>query len=114
MDLNATRMFVGVVQAGSLSAAASRLRIPLPTLSRRIRDLERQLKVQLLERTVRGAKPTEAGSRLYEHASRGIDALVEAEQAVVSDQARLRGRLRVSLPQAVEPWWEMLAAFQRH
>jgi molybdenum-dependent DNA-binding transcriptional regulator ModE len=47
MDLNATQMFVAVAQAGSLSAAATRLGIPLPTLSRRIRDLERQLKVQL-------------------------------------------------------------------
>jgi molybdenum-dependent DNA-binding transcriptional regulator ModE len=64
MDLNATRMFVGVVQAGSLSAAATRLGIPLPTLSRRIRDLERQLKVQLLERSARGAKLTDAGSPL--------------------------------------------------
>jgi DNA-binding transcriptional LysR family regulator len=113
MDLNATRMFVGVVQSGSLSAAASRLGIPLPTLSRRIRDLEQQLKVQLLVRSARGAKLTDAGSRLYQHASRGIEALVEAEQAVVSDQARLKGRLRLSLPQTVEPWWELLAAFQR-
>jgi DNA-binding transcriptional LysR family regulator len=113
MDVNATRMFVGVVQAGSLSAAAARLGIPLPTLSRRIRDLERQLKVQLLERSARGTKLTDAGSRLYEHASRGIEALLEAEQAVVSDQARLKGRLRLSLPQTVEPWWELLAAFQR-
>src|SRR5882672_2803997 len=114
MDLNATRMFVGVVQAGSLSAAATRLGIPLPTLSRRIRDLERQLKVQLLERSARGAKLTDAGSRLYEHASRGIEALLEGKQAVVTDQARLKGRLRLSLPQTVEPWWELLAAFQRH
>jgi DNA-binding transcriptional LysR family regulator len=113
MDLNATRMFVGVVQAGSLSAAATRLGIPLPTLSRRIRDLERQLKVQLLERSARGAKLTEAGSRLYEHASRGIEALLEGKQAVVTDQARLKGRLRLSLPQTVEPWWKLLAAFQR-
>jgi DNA-binding transcriptional LysR family regulator len=113
MDLNATRMFVGVVQAGSLSSAASRLGIPLPTLSRRIRDLERQLKVQLLERSARGAKLTDAGSRLYQHASRGIEALVEAEQAVVSDEAGLKGRLRLSLPQTVEPWWELLGAFQR-
>ena len=113
MDLNATRMFVGVVQAGSLSAAASRLGIPLPTLSRRIRDLERQLKVQLLERSARGAKLTDAGSRLYEHASRGIEALLEGRQAVVTDQARLKGRLRLSLPQTVEPWWELLAAFYR-
>ena len=92
MDLNAARMFVGVVQAGSLSAAATRLGIPLPTLSRRMRDLERQLKVQLLERSARGARLTDAGSRLYEHASRGIEALLEGKQAVVTDQARLKGR----------------------
>jgi DNA-binding transcriptional LysR family regulator len=113
MDLNAARMFVAVVQAGSLSAAAARIGIPLPTLSRRIRELERQLKVQLLERSARGAKLTDAGTRLYDHASRGIEALLEAEQAVVSDQARLKGRLRLSLPQTFEPWWDLLAAFQR-
>jgi DNA-binding transcriptional LysR family regulator len=113
MDLNATRMFVAVVQAGSLSAAATRLGIPLPTLSRRIRDLERQLKVQLLERSASGTKLTDAGTRLYEHSGRGIEALLEAEQAVVSDQARLKGRLRLSLPQTFEPWWDLLAAFQR-
>jgi DNA-binding transcriptional LysR family regulator len=113
MDLNAVRMFVAVVQAGSLSAAAGRLGIPLPTLSRRIRDLERQLKVQLLERSVRGAKLTDAGARLYEHAGRGIETLLEAEQVVVNDQTRLKGRLRLSLPQTFEPWWELLAAFQR-
>jgi DNA-binding transcriptional LysR family regulator len=113
MDLNAIRMFVAVVQAGSLSAAATRLGTPLPTLSRRIRDLERQLKVQLLARSARGTKLTDAGTRLYEHASRGIEALLEAEQAVMGDQARLTGRLRLSLPQTFEPWWDLLAAFQR-
>ena len=113
MDLNATRMFVAVVQAGSLSAAATRLGTPLPTLSRRIRDLERQLKVQLLARSARGTKLTDAGMRLYDHAARGIEALLEAEQAVVSDQARLKGRLRLSFPPTVQPWWDLLAAFQR-
>jgi DNA-binding transcriptional LysR family regulator len=113
MDLNATRMFVAVVQAGSLSGAATRLGVPLPTLSRRIRDLERRLKVQLLERSARGTKLTDAGTRLYEHAGRGIEALLEAEQAVVSDQACLKGRLRLSLPQTFQPWWDLLAAFQR-
>ena len=113
MDLNASHMFVVVVQAGSLSAAATRLGIPLTTLSRRIRSLERQLRVQLLERSARGTKLTDAGTRLYEHASRGIEALLEAEQAVVNDQAHLKGRLRLSLPQMFEPWWDLLAAFQR-
>jgi DNA-binding transcriptional LysR family regulator len=113
MDLNATRMFVAVVQAGSLSAAASRLGIPLPTLSRHIRDLERQLKVQLLMRSTRGTKPTDVGMRLYEHAHRSMEALREAEQAVTSDQVHLNGSLRLSLPQTFEPWWDLLTAFQR-
>lgn len=114
MDLNAVQMFVSVVQVGSLSATAQRTGVPLPTLSRRIRELERELKVQLLERSARGTRLTDAGTRLYEHATRGIEAFVEAEQAVRSDQARLRGRLRLSLPTAFEPWWELLGAFQRH
>lgn len=113
MDLNAVQMFVQVAQAGSLSAGAARLQLPLPTVSRRIRDLERHLNVQLLERSARGTRLTDAGTRLYEHASRGIEALHEAEQAVVSDQARLKGRLRLSLPPAFEPWWDLLSLFQQ-
>lgn len=114
MDLNAVQMFVNVVRAGSLSAAAERANIPLPTLSRRIRELERQLKVQLLERSVRGTRLTDAGTRLYDHASRGIEALLEGQEAVTSDQARLKGRLRLSLPDGFEPWWHLLSVFQKH
>jgi len=113
MDLNAARMFVMVVQAGSLSAAAARLGTPLATLSRRVRDLERDLNVQLLVRSTQGTKLTDAGARLYEHAHRAIGTLVEAEQAVVNDQARLKGRLRLSFPPTVLPWWDVLAGFQR-
>lgn len=113
MDLNATRMFVSVVQAGSLSAAATRLGIPLTTVSRRVRDLERELKVQLLERSALGTRLTDAGTRLYEHASRGVEALLEAEHAVVNAQTSLKGRLRLSLPSPFEPWWDLLTAFQR-
>src|SRR5258708_23704303 len=64
-------------------------------------------------RAPRGAKLTDAGARLYEHVGPGIESLLEAEQAAVSDQAELKGRLRLSLPQTFEPWWDMLAAFQR-
>ena len=113
MDLNATRMFVGAVQAGSLSSAAARLNLPLPTISRRIRQLEHQLKVQLLERSPKGIALTDAGARLYEHASRGLEALAEGAEAVCSDQARLRGRLRLSIPPSMEPWWELLSVFQQ-
>jgi len=113
MDLNTVRMFVHVVQAGSLSAAAERAHVPLPTLSRRIRELERQLKVQLFDRSTRGARLTLAGARLYDYALRGVETLSDGEQAVKSDQAQLNGRLRLSIPPAFEPWWEVLRSFQQ-
>jgi DNA-binding transcriptional LysR family regulator len=112
MDLNAVRLFVHVVQGGSLSAGADRAGVPLPTMSRRIRELERQLEVQLFDRSARGARLTQAGSRLYDFALRGVETLEDGEQAVRSDQAKLRGRLRLSVPPAFEPWWRLLAAFQ--
>ncbi|MEF0944075.1 LysR family transcriptional regulator [Rhizobium sp. BR 362] len=106
-------MFIAVTQTGSLSAAATRIGVPLPTLSRKIALLESDLNMQLLERTARGCRVTEAGSRLFEHASGGIEALQEAERLIMSAQARLVGRLRLSLPQSFEPWWELLGLFQR-
>lgn len=112
MDLNAVRMFVHAVQAGSLSAGAERAGVPLPTLSRRVRDLESELKVQLFDRAARGSRVTEAGARLYEFALRGIETLAEAERAVRNDQAKLKGRLRLSVPPCFEPWWKLLIAFQ--
>lgn len=113
MDYNAVRMFVAVAQTGSLSSAATRLGVPLPTLSRKVSELEASLKVQLLERTAKGCRPTEAGSRLFEQASGGIDLLEDAERAILCDQEQLVGRLRLSLPQSFEPWWDLLALFQR-
>ncbi|MDY1038695.1 LysR family transcriptional regulator [Lelliottia sp. CFBP8978] len=112
MDLNATKMFVAVAQAGSLSAAAEKINVPLPTLSRRIRELERELNVQLMERSSQGIRLTSAGNRLYEQASRAIEDLNEAQKSLMDDQIRLKGRLRLSMPPAFEPWWELIGAFQ--
>lgn len=113
MDLKAAQMFVAVVRAGSLSAAATRAHVPLATLSRNVRQLEEELGVQLLERSARGTKLTDAGMQLYEHAGRGIDALQEGELAVTSHRHVLKGRLRLSIPPSFAPWWELLAEFQR-
>lgn len=114
MDLNAVKMFVAAVQAGSLSAAAARLEMPLPTLSRHIRQLEAALAVRLFERNARGVRLTDAGTRLYEHASRGIEALEDAALALASDETQLKGTLRLSIPPSFEPWWVLIAEFQRN
>ena len=58
-DLNSLVVFAKVVEAGSLSEAARRLRMPVSTVSRRIAELEDQLGVQLLERSTRSLRLTE-------------------------------------------------------
>ena len=88
-------------QAGSLSASATRLGTPLPTLSRRIRDLERQLKVPLLERSARGTKLTDAGTRQYEHATSHKNGFRLPRtiflQNIIEDMARAIGEHEVTL-----------------
>ncbi|WP_407309111.1 LysR substrate-binding domain-containing protein [Pseudomonas sp. nanlin1] len=113
MDLNAVQMLVTIVQSGSMTAGAERLRVPLPTISRRIRALEQELEVELLERSARGVKLTEAGARLFEHATRGLDLLQEGRDALVSDQTHIKGKLRLSVPPSFSPWWQLITDFQR-
>jgi DNA-binding transcriptional LysR family regulator len=113
VDLNTVRMFAAVVKAGSLTAAAQRIHVPLATLSRRLRELEAQLNVQLFERSRQGVHLTYQGMRLYEYAVRGLEMLEEGAQAIKNSQATLKGRLRLSIPPAFATWWDLLADFQR-
>ncbi|MEG0870716.1 MAG: LysR family transcriptional regulator, partial [Hafnia sp.] len=113
MDLNALRMFVMAARCGSLSAAARNNDIPLPTLSRNIAELEKELNVLLLERTVKGCRVTEAGNKLLNYASSAIDMLTDAEQALLSGSPRITGRLRLTIPQSLEPWWGIIRSFQQ-
>jgi DNA-binding transcriptional ArsR family regulator len=55
-DLNSLALFAKVVEAGSFSEAARRLKMPISTVSRRIAELEDQLGVRLLERSTRNLR----------------------------------------------------------
>lgn len=82
MDLRHLRYFVAVAEEGSVNLAAEkRLHTAQPSLSRQIRDLEREVGVQLLVRTARGVEVTEAGRVFLDHARL---ALAQAEAAVQS------------------------------
>jgi len=115
MDLNALRMFVLAVDAGSLSSAARGSGVPLPTLSRRVRALEEELGARLVERSLQGLALTDAGRRLYERSARELAALAEAENNVRDAEGGVEGLLRISIPPAFEPWWTLLERFRdRH
>lgn len=96
--LEATRVFVAVADAGSLSAAARRLELPLPTVSRKLAALEAHLGAQLLTRTTRRLALTEAGRR-YLDAGRRILADMDAAERTVGGMIETpRGRLGVTAP----------------
>ncbi len=72
MNLRALRYFVAIADAGSVTGAAETIAVAQPALSRHLRELERDLNTQLLQRTARGVRLTQAGATLYESAQRII------------------------------------------
>jgi DNA-binding transcriptional LysR family regulator len=92
----AMEAFVLVVDTGSFSAAARRLNVGQPAVSKMVAQLEDRLGVKLLVRTTRGLTATEAGLSYYERARRSIGEADEAEFAARGAGSSLTGRLRVS------------------
>ena len=96
--LEAMTTLLAVVDAGSLSAAARKLRTPLATISRRISDLEKHLGAQLLMRSNRPLELTDPG-RAYVAACREIVAAVNhAERAAIGEYLSPRGEIAISAP----------------
>ena len=92
------QVLVAAVDAGSLSAAGRRLGMPLATVSRKVSELEAQLKTRLLNRTSRKVTLTEAGE-LYVAASRRIlDEVHEAERAASGEYSAPKGDLVITAP----------------
>ena len=91
----AMEAFVLVVDTGSFSAAARRLNVGQPAVSKLVAQLEERLGVKLLVRTTRGLTATEAGLNYYERARRSIEEADEAELAARGAGSSLTGRLRV-------------------
>lgn len=85
---------------GSFSGAAKALALPKATVSRRVAELERRLATQLLERTTRSVKLTDAGRDYAQHAAAALAALDDATARIHPDAAQIspRGRLRVTAP----------------
>ena len=96
-DLSLLRTFVGIVECGSISAAARRLKTPQPTLSRHLRQLEEQCGVALLRRDTHRMSLTEAGQRLLTDAQAMLAHAEEADLRLREDRRMLSGHLRLFL-----------------
>jgi DNA-binding transcriptional LysR family regulator len=95
LDAARLHVFREVVQRGSLSAAAEALSFTQPAVSRQIAALEREAGAQLLERTPRGIRLTEAGRVLLTHAEAILDRMATARAQVESVAGLAAGRLRI-------------------
>lgn len=87
--------FVTVVSEGSMTAAADKLFLTQPAVSQQIRNLEEDLGVELLVRGVRQIKATPQGEILYEYAKKILQLTQQAEIAIKSIGAELKGQLRI-------------------
>jgi DNA-binding transcriptional LysR family regulator len=96
--LDAMRVILAVVDAGSLSAGSRKLNAPLPSVSRKVAELERHLGTNLLVRTSRNILLTDAGRDYVEAARRIIADLDEAERRASGEYSTPRGELTVTMP----------------
>jgi DNA-binding transcriptional LysR family regulator len=90
--------FISVVEAGSLTSAATRLNVSKSVVSKRIRDLEAALRVELFQRSTGRVKPTEIAQSFYDRVVPLLRGITEATEVVSQRTDSLRGRLRVTAP----------------
>lgn len=92
------RVFVRVVELGSLSAAGRSLRLSPAVVSHRLQSLEEHLNARLLNRTTRQVQFTEAGKVFFEHCLEVLEAAERAESSVGAIGGAPVGSLRVTAP----------------
>jgi len=90
--------FIRVVEAGSISGAADRLGVAKSAVSRRLKELEEHLGVELFHRTTRRMNLTDTGRSFYHQAVRILEDVLEAELATSQAHCTLKGSLKVALP----------------
>jgi DNA-binding transcriptional LysR family regulator len=100
-DLNDLRLFAHVVEHGSFTAAARSLGAQTSKLSRRIRALEEELGVRLLNRTSRSLSLTETGRQFHQHCVALVAESKAAKDIVDQTRTRPQGTVRISCPVAL-------------
>ena len=96
--LESMATLIAAVDAGSLSAGARRLGMPLATMSRKVSELEQHLKTRLFNRSVRQLTLTDAGRTYVASCKRILEQLGEAERAATGEYSSPRGELTITAP----------------
>ncbi|MFI5805718.1 transcriptional regulator CynR [Streptomyces sp. NPDC051561] len=97
LELRHLRYLLAVAEHANFTRAAEALHISQPTLSQQVKQLEKALKVQLLDRTGRSVRLTDAGEAYAAYARRALQDLAAGERAVLDVGDLSRGTLRVAM-----------------
>ena len=98
--LDAMQVLLAVVDAGSLSAGSRKLNAPLPSVSRKVAELERHLGTRLLIRTSRNIQLTDAGRDYIEAVRQIVGQIKDAESRASGEYEVPRGELRITVSTA--------------
>jgi DNA-binding transcriptional LysR family regulator len=98
--LRSMAIFVAVASAGSFSAASRQLRIPLPTVSRKVSDLETHLRARLFVRSTRKLALTDSGQAYLTSCRRLLDEIAEADRVASGQYNAPQGELVLTAPVA--------------
>lgn len=98
MDLRQLRYFVKVVECGNVTRASEALHIAQPAVSQQMRNLEADLGMQLLERSVHGVAPTAAGRMLQHHAAELLRLADSTRNLLLQDAEFPSGKVSVGMP----------------
>lgn len=115
IEVRQARYFLAVAETLHFGRAAEQLGMSQPPLSQAILQLERQLGVQLLDRTGRRVKLTETGRAFAEECRTLVAAAQHAHEVATQAEAGLVGTLRVGVVTSAlsEPLLSTLAEFRR-
>ena len=95
MELRTLRYFLAVAREENMSEAANVLHVTQPTLSRQIADLERELGVELFERTNRSFVLTGDGMRLRQRAEEILSLVDQTEMEMTNHELGIMGNIRI-------------------
>jgi len=104
MNINQFETLIWVARLGSFRAASRHLKMTQPAVSARIRELERELGVNLFDRTLRAVKLTPKGRELMEYAEQIVSLAALVQQQVGHDQA-IAGRVRLGVTSIPARTW---------
>ncbi|MDN3448208.1 LysR family transcriptional regulator [Psychrobacter sp. APC 3281] len=91
-------MFVRIVEAGSITKAAEQSNIAKSAVSRRLKELEERLGSQLISRTTRQSKLTQAGEQYYQQVNNILRAVDAINERATDAPMRIEGTLKMTAP----------------